>query len=163
MMDLRSMDKSDRLKEARMQYDSYDRETYRHDYFDEDTGGYLVVEKARTAQGSINKQEMAKYEKELSMCQTLAGSGYQVAYLKMTEGSFDIYLNGTSADLKKTASHNNIVAYAKKAVTKQGAKVVVFEFEKETHHIFEELKLLKAKNIPVKYFFANDKRKVFDL
>ncbi|GHU97317.1 hypothetical protein FACS1894156_8870 [Bacteroidia bacterium] len=44
-------------------------------------------------------------------------NGYKVEYLKMTENSFDIYLNGISTELKKTTSHNNLVDYAKKAMT----------------------------------------------
>jgi hypothetical protein len=50
----------------------------------------------------------------------------------VTEGSFDIYLNGIPADLKKTVGSGNIVKYAKKAVEKQGAQIVVFEFNNTT-------------------------------
>jgi hypothetical protein len=75
----------------------------------------------------------------------------------MTEGSFDIYLNGISADLKKTASHNNVVDYAKKAVNKQGANMVVFEFETMTGKIRDELNKLKRMGIKVKYFTSDDK------
>ena len=114
-----------------IEYNSYGCE-WEKAYFDELSGGYVVVEKRRIEQGNINKQEIEKYNKEYNMCLTLAKNGYKVEYLKMTEGSFDIYLNGISADLKKTTSHNNILDYAKKAFYKQGAKIVVFEFKNDT-------------------------------
>ena len=97
------------------------------------------------------------------MCLILAQNGYKVEYLKIIEGSFDIYLNGIATDLKKTVSHNNILDYAKKAIYRQRAKMVIFEFEKETIHIKEELKILKTKGIPVKYYFSNNVDKITDL
>ena len=126
-------------------------------YFNACNGGYLVVNEQRITQGNVNKQEKEKYNKEYNMCLTLAKNGYEVEYLKMTEGSFDIYLNGISADLKKTASHNNVLDYAKKAIYKQGAKLVVFEFEKMTGKIRDELNKLKRMGIKVKYFTSADK------
>ena len=143
-------------------YYAYDTAKYQHDYFDERTGGYLVIEKQRIAQGELNKQEKEKFEKERSMCMVLAQNGYAVEYLKDAQGCYDILLNGIPADLKKTASHNNMVKYAKKAISEQGAKVVVFEFSKMAHGIEKELYSLKKLGIPVKYF-TTKARKVSDL
>jgi len=97
------------------------------------------------------------------MCMTLAKYGYKVEYLKMTDGGFDIYLNGVSADLKKTASHNNILDYAKKATREQGAKIVVFELGKDTREIQAELEKLKRMKISVCYYFSNNKGKIHTL
>ena len=149
-------------KAALQKYNSYGSE-WEKAYFDKFSGGYIVIDKQRIEQGNINKQEKEKYDREFNMCQILAKNGYKVEYLKLTEGSFDIKLNGISADLKKTASHNNILDYAKKAVYKQGAKLVIFEFEKETAHIKEELKKLKEKGISIKYYFSNNTNKIKDL
>ena len=91
------------------------------------------------------------------MCKVLAQNGYEVEYLKLTEGSFDIYLNGISADLKKTMSHNNILDYAKKAVYKQEAKIVIFEFIEMTGKIWYELNKMKRMGINVKYFISVEK------
>jgi len=143
-------------KAAIQKYDSYGDE-WEKAYFDEYNGGYLVVNKQRIEQGNINKQEKEKYNKEYSMCLTLARNGYKVEYLKMTDGSFDIYLNDISADLKKTVSHNNILNYAQKATRKQGAEIVVFEFDTITGKIWDELNKIKRMSIKVKYFISENK------
>jgi len=39
-----------------------------------------------------------------------------------------ININGIAAELKRASSHNNILNYAKKAIFKQNAKIVLFEF-----------------------------------
>ena len=122
----------------------------------------MVVDKQRIEQSKLNKQEKEKYNKEYNMCKILAQNGYEVEYLKLTEGSFDIYLNGISADLKKTASHNNMLDYAKKAVYKQEAKIVIFEFIEMTGKIRDELNKIKRMGIKVKYFTSVDKI-VFEL
>jgi len=154
--------KAEQIKEAKAKFDSYGSE-YVREYFNNDNGGFLVVDKQRIAQGKINKQEQKKYDKEHSMCMTLAQNGNRIEYLKMTDGSFDIYLNEVSADLKKTSTHNNMVHYAKKATCVQGANIVVFEFEKNSKKIQEELDKLKRDGIKVTYYFSNDKRKMYVL
>ncbi|MCL2728320.1 MAG: hypothetical protein FWD56_08060 [Bacteroidales bacterium] len=145
------------IEAARVKFNSYESE-WEKAYFDEYRGGYLVVSKKRIEQGNLNKQEKEKYNKEYSMCLTLAQNGNQIEYLKMTEGSFDIYLNGISADLKKTSSHNNLLDYAKKATREQGAEIVVFEFEKETENIHNEIITLKNKKIHGLYYFSKNKK-----
>jgi hypothetical protein len=146
--------------DSRKEYLQHDKEQWQRAYFNKENGGYLLVDKERIAQGAINKQEKGKYEKELSMCQTLAKNGYKVEYLKMTEGSFDIYLNGMAADLKKTVG-SNMEKYAKKAITKQGAKVVVFEFEKNTNEIKTKLLKLSKENIHGHYYFSDERDKIY--
>ena len=144
------------MQDALEKYNSYGGEWIKA-YFDELSGGYLVVDKQRIEQGSINKQEKIKYDKEYNMCLILAQNGYKVEYLKITESSFDIYLNGISADLKKTSGSGNIVRYAKKAIHEQGAKIVIFEFEKESIEIYAKLEHVKKINIHGKYYFSNKK------
>ncbi|MDR0732544.1 MAG: hypothetical protein LBF08_00575 [Dysgonamonadaceae bacterium] len=151
------------LKEAKAKYNSYNADNWKRAYFNKENGGYLLIDRERIKQSAINKQEKEKYNKEYDMCRTLADNGYKVEYLKITERSFDIYLNGIAADLKKTVGSVNIVKYAKHAIKEQGAQIVVFEFEKETTHIKEELKNLKAKGIKVKYYFSNNLNKIIDL
>ena len=147
----------------KIKYDTYDKKKYKHDYFDKKTGGYLVVEKERITQSLINKQEKDKYKKERDMCLTLAKNGYAVEYLKDKPKSYDIHLNGIKADLKKTASHNNMLDYAKKAVYKQGAEMVVFEFSEITMKTREKLKQLKMKGIRTIYFVSNNKHEIMVL
>ena len=135
-------------------YSAYDKKKYRHDYFDKKTGGYLVIERERIAQSLMNKQEKAKFKREYAMCLTLAKNGYAVEYLKDKPKSYDILLNGTPADLKKTTSHNHIIHYAKKAVYRQNADIVIFEFEKMTMKIQEKLNLIKMMKINILYFIS---------
>jgi len=150
------------IEAAREKFDSYDDE-WDKVYFDKCRGGFLVVSKQRIEQGNVNKQEKEKYNKEYNMCLVLAKNGNRVEYLKMTEGSFDVYLNGVSADLKKTASHNNMLDYAKKATREQGAEIVIFEFEKETEMIHEEIIQLQKKSIRGKYYFSHNKAVIYDI
>ena len=150
-------DRTEYIEKAFEEYNAYDPEIWHREYFNRDNGGYLVVDKQRIEQSKLNKQEKEKYDKEHDMCLTLAQNGYKVEYLKITERGFDIYLNGISADLKKTISHNNILGYAKKAVIKQGAETVVFEFDIITGRIRDELNKMKRAGITVKYFTSKDK------
>ena len=50
-------------KAAMQKYNLYGTE-WEKAYFDEDSGGYLVVNKQRNKQGNVNKQEKEKYNKE---------------------------------------------------------------------------------------------------
>jgi hypothetical protein len=56
----------------------------------------------------------------------------------------------------------NRVSYAKKAVKKQGAEVLLFEFEKMNVEMMKELMKLKEIDINVKYYLTNDKNHVID-
>jgi len=80
----------------------------------------------------MNKQEMAKYNKENEMCKHLADNGHNVVHLddrKLSDGSYDILLDGKKAELKSLSSYNNIVREGKSAIKKQGADLVVFRFD----------------------------------
>ncbi|GHU94740.1 hypothetical protein FACS1894156_3300 [Bacteroidia bacterium] len=146
------------IDDAKAEYLQHDTDKWRLAFFDKTKGGYLVVAKRRIEQGNVNKQEQAKYAKEYAMCQTLAENGYRVEYLEIKENSFDVYLNGVNAELKKTAGGGNVVKYAKKALREQGAEIIVFEFDSNTKKIQEELDKLKRMGIKVCYYFTNDKK-----
>ena len=152
---------TDKAAENKRRYDSYSND-WQRDCFNSDNGGYLVIDKQRIAQGNLSKQEKTKYEKEYDMCSTLAQNGYRIEFLKLTEGSFDIFIDDISADLKKTKTHNNMVNYAKKATREQGARIVIFEFENETDMIHAEIKRLQSKCISGKYYFTKKKDVVYD-
>ena len=149
------------IRNARARYDSYSNE-WKRDYFNDNNGGYLVIDKIRIVQGNLSKQEKVKYEKEYNMCLTLAQNGHKIVFLKLTEGSFDIFIDDISADLKKTAGSGNIVKYAKKATREQGAQIVVFEFEKESASVYSELEVLKKIGIHGKYYFSDKRSSIHD-
>jgi len=154
------IDKTEYINKAKAKYNSYGSE-WLCDYFNYDNGGYLVISKQRIEQGKLNKQEQKKYNKEYDMCLTLAQNGYQIEYLKITEGSFDIFLNEIAADLKKTSRSKNIAKYAKKALREQGAEKVVFEFEEDLKEIHTHLfKLSEYYGIHGYFFFSNHKNKI---
>lgn len=151
--------------DSRQEYLQYDTKSWRRDYFDRNNGGYLVVDRERIGHSTINKNEKVKFDKEYRMCEVFAKNGYKIEILKERPGisSSDIRLNGIMAELKKTSSHNNIMNYAKKAIDKQGAKIVLFEFEKETKEIHLELLKLKKENIRVYYYFSRQKDMIYKL
>lgn len=129
-----------------------------------ETKGRVDVHSSRLENANKNKQERAKFEKEHRMCCVLADNGYKIEMLQEVAGvsSSDILINGKKADLKATKSANNIVKYAKFAIRKQGADIVIFEFEEENEKVYKELQTLKRENIKCKYYFKNEK-KLYDL
>ena len=144
-----------------IKYNSYGCE-WEKAYFDELSGGYVVVDKQRIAYSKISKNEKDKFDKEYAMCVVFAQNGYKIEMLKERPGfsSSDITINGTMAELKQTSSHNNMLNYAKKAIDKQGAKIVIFEFKNDTKKIQEELDKMKRMNMKVYYYFTDYKDKI---
>jgi hypothetical protein len=151
--------------DSRQEYLGHDTKKWQRDYFNRDNGGYLVIDRDRIEHSKISKNENEKYNKEYAMSMTFAQNGYKIEMLKERSGlsSSDITINGIMADLKKTSSHNNIVGYAKKAVDKQGAKIVLFEFDTMTGKIHNELNKLKRLGIKVKYFTSDNKMAIIEL
>ncbi len=107
-------------------------------------GGELSVHPSRLENANRNKQERAKFEKEYAMCETLARNGHNVKMIQEIAGvsSPDILIDGRKADLKSTKGTGNNVKYGKKAVKKQDADIVIFEFEEMSPEIQMELKKL---------------------
>ena len=147
----------------RNKYNLYDSNKWEKAYFDENSGGFLVVDKQRLAHSTLNKNEKTKFLKEFNMSLVLTKNGYEVELLKEISRipSPDAKINGILAEFKSLSSHNNIVKEAKDAVRKKGAKIVVFEFEHETEKIYKQILILQKKSIHGKYFFTN-KEKVYD-
>lgn len=134
-----------------------------HIFFDERTGGYVIVNAGRYEQRLKSKQEQLNFDKEIEMSKVLATNGRRVILLDedVRVSSPDILLNGKTAELKKLSSHNNIVKEAKDAVRKKNAKVVVFEFKERTDAIWRELQKLRASNIRCIVYFADNTRKLY--
>jgi hypothetical protein len=153
------------LIEAKLKYEAYSPEDWTKIYFDEKTGGYIVINNGRIEHSKSSKNEKAKFDKEYEMSMVFAQNGYRIEMLKETPRipSPDVRINGVTGDLKRVSSHNNIVKDAKKAIRKQGAEIVLFEFEKETQEIYSELLQLKKDGIPVYYYFSNEKNKIHEL
>ncbi len=148
------------IKARKLKYKSYDNKEWKKEYFNKKHGGYIVVHKGRIEKSQKSKNEKEKFNKEMQMCLTYAKAGYTIEVLDEQKrvASCDVKFNNILADLKKTKSHNNIVKYAKKAVFKQGAEVLLFEFEQETDEIHLELnKLYQKHNIKAYYFFTYKK------
>lgn len=161
--DMNAEQKDNAIRSSWEMYEGYGN-AWEKTYFDERSGGYVVVNKDRVEKSMISKNETAKFNKELVMAKIFAQNGYRIEMLREESGvsSPDIRINNLTADLKKTGSANNIVKYAKKAVGQQGADLVAFEFENETKEIYAELEALKRLGIKAKYFFTKS-GKVYDL
>ena len=136
---------------------------YSKKYFEKKNGGYLAIDKERITHATASKNETAKLDKETKMSMAYAKAGYKIKLLKEVPGlsSPDAIVDGVFGDLKKTASHNNILKYAKKATTEQGAEMILFEFEKETKEVYKELEVLKNKKIKAMYFFSGKESKIY--
>jgi hypothetical protein len=150
-------------KKSEKEYWAHDEKTWRLDYFNPDSGGYLATSRQRIAHSHKSKNEAAKLQKEHHMATVFAQNGYKMELLNEGTQLPDVRINGELADLKCTTSHNNIVRYAKKAVREQGAKMVLFQFDEMSNAIQDELYILKTLGIPTKYFVARKENEVVSL
>ena len=66
----------------------------------------------------------------------------------------DIKINGISAEVKMAKGANNLANYAKKATTKQGANLVVFQIDESSRDVYFELSKLSKKGIHGFYYFT---------
>lgn len=137
-------------------YKSYDK-TWRKEYFN--NGGFVVINKDRITKSNVSKREQIKFEKEKAMALVYAQNGYRIELWDEIAGisSPDGSLNSITVDFKSVATHNNIVKYAKKAIRKQGAEIVLFEFTNETEAIHKEILALKKIGIKAMYYFTDTK------
>lgn len=117
-----------------------------------------MVNRERAKNATVSKNERAKFDKEMNMAKVAAKNGYEVEILKEVPGvsSPDVKINGIPVDFKSTASHNNIVGYAKKATKKQGARTVLFEIDRLDDKKRQALQSLKKKGINVRYYVKGE-------
>ena len=143
------------IKAALQKYNSFGCE-WEKTFFDDLSGGYVVVNKQRIEHSKRSKNEKAKFDKEFEMSLVFAKNGCKIELLEEIPriSSPDVRINGILADLKRVSSHNNIVKEAKKAVNNQGAKIVLFEFETENDKIHKEILKLQNVGIHGKYYFT---------
>ena len=74
--------------------------------------------------------------------------------------SSDVLFNGNKADLKRTDSETNIVKYAKYASRHQGAKYVLFQFDKWNAKIANAIKELQRMKIHGKFFVTGKESEI---
>lgn len=123
-------------------------------------GGTVYTEASRIEQAKMNKQEMAKYNKENEMCKHLADNGHNVVHLddrKLSDGSYDILLDGKKAELKSLKGASNIGREGKGAIKKQKADYVIFRFKKVTSEVRKEIKKLVDEKIHGCYYAEGQK------
>ncbi len=134
------------IESSRREYDALPSSEWRKDYFNEENGGYLVTNWKRIAAAQKSNQEKTKFEREHGMCLSYAKEGHRIKHLpdkkESGEGTYDTIFDNLKADLKKTKSTNNIIKYASRATRKQGAEIIIFEFEiwnSEFRNLIDEL------------------------
>jgi phage gp29-like protein len=154
---------SEYVSYSRQLYKGYPKE-WQKEFFNDQNGGFVVTNKNRISKAKVNKQETSKYKKEFSMAKVFAGSGFRMELLDEIAGisSPDALFNGLKADLKSISSHNNIIRDAKKAIYKQGADVVLFEFTNDTPKIHLEILKLRKMNIKAYYYFTGKENMIFN-
>lgn len=123
--------------------------------YESENGGTVYTEKSRIEQSQINKQEKAKYDKENDMCKHLADNGHTVIHLddtKLTDGSYDILMDGKKADLKSLKGASNIHREGKSAINDQKAECVIFRFDSISPNVHKELNKLASDGIHGFYY-----------
>ena len=144
----------------------YDADGWEHTYVSKDVDSFVVTERTRIAESEVNSQERQKFDKELSMCKTLADNGHDVEFLRgggRARGeTYDIRLDGIPADLKCiTGTGASIPKYAKHAFREQGAKIVIFKLLSHDKNIYATLKEAQrkyGKEGKIYFYFADDTR-----
>lgn len=126
----------------------YDETTWERTYVSPKDIGLVATQLERIAEATASNAERNKFDKELRMCKVLADNGHDVEYLQGVNRpagqTYDILFDSIKTDLKcLTGGAGNIVKYAKKALTKQGAEAVVFEIP--AHHAKYYEALTKAR------------------
>ena len=128
-----------------------------------DNGGHLSINPQRWEKSLKSKNETAKFNKEYNMAKVLAQNGHKIEMLEEVSGdsSHDIKIDDIKAELKKLSSANNIEREAKKAIKKQGADIVIFEFSQLNAKILQGIERLKRMGIHGKYF-ASGENKIYN-
>lgn len=143
--------------------EQYPIDKWEHSYVDA-SGGYVVTEQERIAEGMINKQGQEVYRKEQAIAKDLAAMGHHIEHLaeknRPVGERYDTLFDGVKADLKSTRSHNNIAKYGKKAFREQGADMVVYRLEEHTEGMLKELKNLKElfPDKRIVYYYQDEQR-----
>ena len=123
-----------------------------------ETGGYLATSWKRIEEAEKSNQETKKYEREHHICIVYAKNGHRIKHLPDRkdngEGTYDAICDGVKADIKKTGSTNNIIKYASRAIKKQEAEMILFEFEKWDNDFRELVDELVRKGYPGMYFIT---------
>lgn len=140
----KAVDKLMQQIEANKRIERYKSDEWEHTYVSTQGNGFVVTDKQRIIESQASKAERRKFEKELRMCKTIADNGHEVEYLRSVNRpagqTYDISLDGIKADLKCiTGGAGNIVKYAKKALTEQGAEAVVFEIPSHDAKFYKAL------------------------
>ena len=94
----------------------FDEQRWELSYISPLQDGFVVTERLKIRESLVNKQELAKFNKEFAMCRVLADNGHDIQYLH-SEGrakgqTYDILFDGIPADLKAiTGNGSNIKQY----------------------------------------------------
>lgn len=146
---------------SRKEYNALPLIEWRKDYFNEENGGYVATSWKRIEEAGKSSHERRKYDREHLICIHYARNGHRIKHLpdrKLNgEGTYDVFFDGIEADLKKTRSTNNIIKYAKRATKKQGAQIILFEFELWNNKFRDLVDELIRKGYHGHYFITGEK------
>ena len=117
-------------------------------------GNAIPIPQSRLDNALKSKNEFAKFEKELRMCNVAVQNGHSVEMLEEIPGvsSCDILLDGKRTELKAINSASNIYRYAKRAIKGQGAVLVLFEFGRWGAEFEAEIGKLSGRDIHGYYY-----------
>lgn len=123
--------------------------------------GKVLTDLERIEESKASKEEKEKFLKEEEMVNVCAENGHTIHFLygvnRPKGQTYDVLFDGVPADLKKTGGSGNIVKYGSKAHNEQGAKIVIFEFEKHDKSLYVKMnELLRKHDMCVFFFFSDD-------
>lgn len=140
----------------------YDPQNWKKEYVSKNGDGAVIIDRERINESKKSKNEIEKYNKELSMCKVIADNKHIVEYLReknRNDGTFDIRIDGIPTDLKCiTGGTGNMVKYAKKAIQEQMAQAVLFEIPSHDRKYYNALSEVRRKCQGKIYFYFKDER-----
>ena len=146
------------IEESRREYFALPDNEWRKDYFNAENGGYLATNRKRIEQSQKSNQEERIFESEHRICLMYAKEGHRIKHLPDRkpngEGTYDVICDNIKADIKKTRSTNNIIKYASRAIRKQGAEIILFEFETWSNDFRDLVDELIRKGYHGRYFVS---------
>ena len=143
-----------KVESSRVVFDSYDSNVWKKDYFDEDTGGYVITHKG-------HRFDIVNGVYELETAKTLAKNGYFVEMMNEPGRllQYDARVNGIPTEFKIMSGFRNIHKRAEDA-SYQGAKRIVYyiKFDND-HEMFKRFSNVykTIKNINEIWYIKNDK------
>lgn len=157
------------LSSSLRSFDAYDPDKWEKTAFYPKTGGYLVTERERIAEGKKSNNNRGVFEAEQEVCKFFASKGFRIEHIsephgikapdaRLVKGKHSlIKVNGILAEIKTTKSVGNLVKYGTEAVNKKGAEMMIYRLTDRNPALLDAIYELARKGVHGYYYHNGDK------